>query len=249
MSVRQGGGGEGAGAGVWERGRAALVRGHVIAICLLALPSPEGMSAEMLAKDPVKRSALAAWEGALARAGLPEAVSHAWIVGSAEGLTGLNRVVEQWLSPYERIAGVKQSWQMFSSVSGSGCVLEMYGEERGGAGGEAAGTGDGGWRLIYRSLDGAARWRADLWEDGRVRGAIFALSSPKQERMWKGFARSAARRAARDFPSATRFRIWRVPVRAPAPERLAAEGRAERAPVGGVEVELEALRGSAGDGG
>ncbi len=234
---------EGGARGGWARARAALVLAHAIAVCLMALPSPEGMSTEALAGDAVKRSALASWEGALARAGVPETVSHRWIVGIAGGLTGLDRAVERWLAPYQRIAGTRQSWQMFSSSSANGFLLEMYVAEGGAEGGAE------GWRLIYRSLDSGARWRAGLWEDGRVRGAIFALSSPKQERLWRGLARSAARRAALDFPAAARFRIWRVPVRAPAPERLAEEGRAARTPVGAVVVELEALRGAGGGAG
>lgn len=57
---------------------------------------------------------------------------------------------------------------------------------------------------------------------------------------WAAFGKSLARRAAQDFPQATRFKIQRVPLKFPPPEQLRTSGHLEDSePEGMVLVELE----------
>ncbi len=214
----------------WDHLRAALIVVHVLAVVGMSLPSPEGLTEDQLTRGAggaqVKR-----WAKALGHVGMSGEATMALILDGGRALEWAEDRAERIFAPYARYAGVKQSWRMFSSSGARGSRIEMWLRE------------GGTWRPLYVTLDPEARWRADLWEDGRVRGAIKTLAAERFERWWTALARSAARRAAADFPDAEAFRLQRVPLRFPTPEQLAAGARVEeREPVGRVDVELTPLR-------
>lgn len=210
--------------------RAALVAVHMVAVVGMALPSPEGLTEAKMKRADVAAQ-VESWTATLGAVGVPEDAA-VWLM--FEGGRALEKVedrAERTFAPYARYAGVRQSWRMFSSSAPNGSRVEMWVRE------------GGTWRPVYVALDPDARWRASLWEDGRVRGAVKVLGGKRFVERWEAFAKSAARRAAVDFPNADAFRLQRVPLRYPPPEGIAAKGRVAGAPVGMVEVDLMALRG------
>lgn len=214
----------------WDHVRALLIAVHVVAVVGMSLPAPPKMNERLLANGDVAKG-LAVWTGALARVGVAPETTRALVLVGGGALARTEDRMEAIFSPYRRWAGVDQSWRMFSGSPARGSRVELWLEE------------DGAWRRIYAPLDPEARWRAGLWEDGRVRGALQALSQEKFERWWAALAKSAARRAARDFPHADTLRLQRVPLRYPTPEDLVVTGRVvEREPVGVVDVALAPLR-------
>lgn len=216
----------------WDHVRAALIAVHVVAVVGMSLPSPEGYSARRALEDPKFARPLAVWVDALAEVGVPAALTRRVAVDGGETLERVEDGAERLFAPYARYAGVKQSWRMFSSSGPKSWRLELWLRE-----GDVL-------RPIYVALDPTARWRAALWEHGRVRGAVQALGQDKFSSWWEALARSAARRAAVDFPEATALRLQRVPLRFPTPEALAVTGRvAARAPTDVVDVALAPLRG------
>lgn len=215
----------------WDHVRAALVAVHVLAVVGTSLPSPEGFSAASMAKKAKFAGPIAAWADALAEVGVPPSLTQTVALRGGQALERAEDRMERLFAPYGRYAGVKQSWRMFSASPSRTSRVEMWLEE------------GGAWRPIYVPLHPTARWRAELWEDGRVRGAVKALGSDRYREWWAALARSAARRAAADFPTATRFKLQRVSLRIPAPDALARTGRLEeRAATGVAEVDLAALR-------
>ena len=223
-----------------EHARGALVAAHILAVLALAIPSP-GEFLARIERPSRERAALEAWSrGIGGEAGREEV--QALIVRAARGIGRADRAVGSLLQPYVRWAGTGQGWQMFSTSPPTSFFLEFWlSDATGDAASDAPEGGEGaGWRRIYRSLDPGARWRAGRWEDGRVRGAINALSGPSRARDWRRLAEAAGALAARDFPAAARLRLQRVPTTARAP----GEGRRDREAVGVEVVDLAALRGA-----
>ena len=208
----------------WDHLRGALVLLHVVALLGMAMPAPKNF----LGKDPLSQPKVAeplkVWEKALAP--LPPEALRAVVLYGGRSLAWTRNQFITLSKPYSDWAGVYQSWRMFGTSPATGDRPEWWIEE------------NGSWRLLYRPLDPQARWRAGLWEDGRVRGLIPSLGNDEKG-TWGGFARSLARRAAIEFPKATRLKIQRVPLRFPSPTRLKERGKVdENAPRDVVVVEL-----------
>lgn len=207
--------------------RAALVLAHIVAVLGMSIPSPQGFLVDHPLDNPKIAAPLRVWEGAMERIGVPPQTTRTVALTGGKALERAENAMERWCRPYVRYAGVSQSWRMFASSPARGWRLEILLEE----GGE--------WRTVYRRLDPEARWRASLWEDGRVRGMINSLANAKFSAWWKTFAESAGRRAAVDFPDATGLKLQRVDVRFPPPKELRRTGLVEEGAIRGVvEVDL-----------
>jgi hypothetical protein len=210
-----------------DHARAVLVLLHVIAVLGMSLPSPEGFRSGTALRTARVARQVAAWENAVATVGVPVDVTHAVILRGGGALERAEDAFEEICGPYARLAGTEQSWRMFSSSPSRADRFEVWIE-------------DGAWRPLYRPFDPDARWRAALWEDGRVRGMIHSLGNTKFADAWKGFAESVARRARADFPTATRLRVERVPVRIPPPEELVTTGQLAADAPASIEIPMEA---------
>ncbi|MFZ5478072.1 MAG: hypothetical protein ACOZNI_14955 [Myxococcota bacterium] len=193
--------------------RAALIALHLVAIVGMAIPSPRGFSSGAAIEQGGTARAMAAWEEGLATVGVPAELTRGALIAGGRLLERAEGRFERAFAPYVRFAGVKQSWRMFSGSPPRAARFEVWIRE------------GGAWRVVYRALDPDARWRAGLWEDGRVRGMVHTLAGERFAAWWEAFAHSVARRAAVDFPAADAARIQRVRLRLPAPEALGTAGR------------------------
>lgn len=191
--------------------RGALILVHLIGIIGMALPSPKGLGSDPLS-SPTVAAALAPWERGAAYFGVSPQLSHRGLVGGGVALVRARAALAWVFRPYAEYVGVAQHWSMFSASPDHATTFEFWLDE-----GED-------WRLIYRPMAPSARWRAGLWEVGRVRCLLGAMAGRKFDRSWRALVESAARRAAADFPAATRFRGQRVPVQFPPPAELVSMG-------------------------
>jgi len=137
--------------------RALLVAAHLIIISLQAFPAPVGgnLSATRNASGLVET-----FEGLSSVTGVPaEELSERTADGVDRWLKARTKLLKP-LRPYYKWAGTVQSWRMMSIINRKGARLriELDGE------------------LAYRTVDPAARWRADVLESARIRGLIIKYS-------------------------------------------------------------------------
>ena len=189
--------------------RAVLVALHVLAIVGTAMPAPP----DFLGPDPLAAPKMAGgirqWEKILG----VDPQQFRWVVlHGGQALAGTRAQFLWFFRPYSDLAGVHQSWRMFGRSPARADRVEFWLEE------------EAGWRLLYTPFRADARWRAQLWEDGRVRGMIPSLEADKKGN-WGRFAKAVARLAAADFPEALRLKIQRIPLKFPKPALLAESGR------------------------
>lgn len=212
---------------LWPQLRAVLVALHVLIVVAMSVPSPEGMSERLLQRES---RAFKPWVEALARVGFAPETSTTIILRGGRALEKVEDTAEKLGAPYVAVCGVAQSWRMFSQSPPRGVRVEMllYEDDR--------------WTRIYANTDPHARWRAGLWEQGRVRGLMRELGNDPSQDWWRAMAETAARRAAADFPDATVFRMQAVPTRSPPPERIE-DGLQRGEPRGVTDIPLAPLRG------
>lgn len=207
--------------------RGVAVLAHLVAVVSMAIPSPEGFDGPDPLARPRVAGPVAAWSETLAGMGVPPAVTRSTVLGVGRGLERVEDRAEAAFGPYARFAGVRQTWRMFGTAPPRASRVEILVEE------------SAGFRVVYRSNDPAAAWRAELWESGRGRTVLNALSGGRFPSWWAGLARSIARRASTDFPQARTLRLQRIPVRIPDPAALRKEGALRsRDPVDVVDVPL-----------
>lgn len=142
-------------AGWLDHLRGALVLLHIVAVMGMAMPAPKQFTGE----DPLSRPEVAGpvkvWEETLP---LPAGMLRQIVLVGGRTLERTRSHFVRLSEPYSDWAGVYQSWHMFGSSPARSNRMECWLEE------------GGQWRLLYRPLDPDARWRAELWENGRVRG-------------------------------------------------------------------------------
>jgi hypothetical protein len=202
-----------------DHARAALIALHLVAITLVALPAPVGATNRATWKEPTVQAELAVWRGRFAALGLDlepaafEDALHAWAVDLLEVRTA---VLTPFL-PYYRYAGTSQSWRMFVAPHTHPARLEVA-VERGGA-----------WTTVFRERDPAAAWERRVFSQDRVRSLIFRLSWANYRTEYVAFADWVGRRAAQDFPDATKVRVRFMKRATPsAADVRAGQGEAEK---------------------
>jgi len=193
--------------------RAVLITLHILAISLLAIPAPVGLSHAAMQEAGVQESLATARTvaGALGwEVDQAEATALAHDLGSRY-LDARHRVLTP-VRPYAQYLGVKQGWRMFSQINPAPRRLEID-------------LFEGGiWRPIYVARDPELAWMADLMDHERMRGFTNAFSWGKQRPRFRRFSAWLASRAAADFPEATKLKTRMVTVHLVGPEALADHG-------------------------
>jgi len=133
--------------------RAVLILAHIVVIGLQAFPAPVGGASKGTRETPSVRGMIA---DASAITGLPEAQVDALVFGGVETWIAARKKVLKPFSPYYKWAGTKQSWRMMAIINRRSARLRV----------EIDGA------LAYRTADSEARWRAEIIESARMRGAV-----------------------------------------------------------------------------
>jgi hypothetical protein len=202
-----------------DHARAAFIALHLVAVTLVALPAPVGATNRATWKEPTVQAELAVWRSRLASVGVdlePDAFEdalHAWAVDLLE----VRAAVLTPFLPYYRYAGTSQSWRMFVAPHTHPARLEVA-VERGGA-----------WVTVFRERDPEATWNRRVFTQDRARSLIFRLSWANYRSEYVAFAEWVGRRAAVDFPDATKVRVRFMKRETPsAAEARAGEGEPEK---------------------
>ena len=202
----------------WPQIRAVLVALHVLAIVLMATPSPAVGLRRSLWKDPTVQQEFQAWNERLHAIGVswtePEMEDHLW--SFASGWEKYRSALLIPFAPYGRYLGTSQSWRMFVAPHRYPTRLAVDLEE------------DGAWRVIFQERSELYTWRRTLFDHDRMRSVIFRLGWPQYRKPWESFSRWIARMAAQDFPQATRVRTRMFKYRTLSPQEV----RAGKEPTG-----------------
>lgn len=194
--------------------RALFVAFHVIAVLILALPQPGSFMHERMWRRPPAQAAFRSASDAARAVGADlspaEVQDIAWAVGSA--WQRARRRTVRHLDRYVTLCGVKQGWSMFADVPETSGRLEVE-VERGGA-----------WAPAYISQDPGHDWRGGELRQERLRAFISDFSWRRRKGTFPRFAEALGRRAAADFPDATRLRARMRTVHFPDPATLRETG-------------------------
>lgn len=199
---------------VWPHARAALISLHLLALGLLAFPSPSGGMSRSSWADPTVQAEFAAWRQRLAGLGVElsaqEFEDELWEVASAY-MKARSAVLEP-MQPYHDWFGTWQSWRMF--VAPQRFPARLHVDVRLAEGQE--------WTPVYVERDPELRWMASVFDHDRMRSEMFRYSWKKYKSSWRPFAQWIARNAAQDFPEATEVRVQYFRFETLSPEQVRA---------------------------
>lgn len=198
--------------GRWPQIRAVLVGFHVLAVLVMATPSPSVGLRRSAWKDPTVQAEFAAWNERFKALGVnwtqAEMEDHLWSFGVA--FDEVRRVLVAPADPYGRYLGTSQTWRMFVAPHRFPTRLQIELEE------------GGVWRTLYIERSDEYTWRGEVFGHDRMRSAIFRFGWAQYKKSWQLFADWVARRAAEDFPDATRVKVRMFKYKTLAPEDAAA---------------------------
>lgn len=192
--------------------RPVLVALHVVAVVLLALPTPQ-VSDKELAKPSVQ-----AWfrrtAASLRDLGVPvtsEGLQGA-VVGPGRVYTSALEALRKPAVRYADVVGAHQSWRMFAGVPGKSARLVIEVEE------------GGQWRTIHVSRSAAHPWRRSWFDHLRTRTLVHPFTSEEQRGRYRRLHKHLLPIIAQDFPDAARARFSMERVLVPAPDALRRAG-------------------------
>jgi hypothetical protein len=196
----------------WPHLRAAFVVFHVAVVVGMSVPAPEGGMNRSAWEDPTVQAELKAWAARFRALGMAADdttfQSHLWDFAAA--FMDARRAVFAPLGFYTERLGVRQSWRMFVAPQRVPARLNVEIEE------------DGEWSIIFREVDPEATWMEPVLAHDRMRSLLFRFSWKSYRKAYGHLADHLARRAAADFPEATRARIYWERYRTLSPEATAA---------------------------
>jgi hypothetical protein len=206
--------------------RGVFVAFHLLAVTLMALPAPEGGMNRASWKDPTVQGELAAWTERLNRLGLDLKADQ---LEETLWRTAVDymRLRARVLSPfrlYYEWCGTGQSWRMFVAPHRYPTRLHIDLEEY------------GQWRPLYVERDADHNWLGAWLDHHRFRSVIFRLGWQEFAGDYRQFVNWVARRAARDFPEASRVRVYFIRYRTPTPEEVRKGQRPDE------QIDHEAIR-------
>ncbi|MFT7520895.1 MAG: hypothetical protein ACI9MC_003046 [Kiritimatiellia bacterium] len=183
---------------IWLHAITMLVVLHVVAITLVALPSPGGGLDRRDWDQPTVRGEFETWTHTLNKLGAEttteELQDRVFIV--AKGYAKAHRSVWKPFQPYYHYAGTYQAWRMFVAPHRFPSRLHIRVHER------------GQWRSVYLARSSSLTWMSRELDHDRLRAALFRYGwGQKYPRSYGGFAAWIARRAARDFPAARQVEV------------------------------------------
>ena len=170
---------------------------HIVAITVRALPAPDGAMDRSTWNDPTVQQEMTAWTSRIDHLGFK--LSSAQLQDLLYAIAGkMLSVRDALVSPFGRYydyCGTFQSWQMFVAPHRFPARVRVDVEEQ------------GHWRTVFRERDPNATWLASELGDTRFRSIFFRVSWPNFGGMLNRVADFVARRAAVDFPEATRVQV------------------------------------------
>ncbi|MEC8422136.1 MAG: hypothetical protein VX000_00090 [Myxococcota bacterium] len=209
----------------WVRqGRAMFVVLHLLAVGLAAIPAPVGGMSRRAWKQPTVQGEIQAWAD---RLGVDADALESGLWDVAVQFMGARKKVLRPFRPYYFRLGTQQSWRMFVAPHRHPSRLHIDVWE------------GADWRNIYIQTTPGDDWMEEVLEGDRFRSALFRYAWPQYERPYRHLARWLAKRAADDFPDATRLRTRWYRKTTPTPRQMrrgtGPEGRFHSAFV--VEIE------------
>ncbi len=186
---------------------------HLLAVTLIALPSPAGQMSEKRFAAPATQQLFARVATLLGGIGVDTSAGaisdFSWVAG--RGIVAVRTAVLAPLQPYYTLAGTRQSWRMFTDISAHQGRIEIIAER------------DGEQEVLF--IDNTAhRWQAQLLEQERVRSIRSAFSRRKNKRHYLRLCRWLAAQAAEDFPSADALIVQMRALTLAGPEVVRAAG-------------------------
>lgn len=201
-----------------RRLRAGFVGFHVLAVTLLSLPAPPADARQDSTwQQPHVRAQVLAWAAPfrpLLAAHDDEAVLRL-ARDAADAALDVREVLVAPFTPYARAVGMKQGWQMFTSIIDAPARLRIR---------VRRGSADG-WEPLYLARDPALAWRRAQLDDYRIRRLTSEWSWGGNRDSYRRFTRTLAAWVVADDPSVRRVEVAMLRARLPTPAELAAGAR------------------------
>lgn len=182
-----------------------LIVVHLVAITLMAFPSPGGGLNRKDWSQPTVQAEFDAWNERLRAVGWTGSVDELQdrVYGFAKGYASGHRSLMKPFQSYYSYAGTHQSWRMFVAPHRYPSRLQIRVKE------------GRRWRVVYEARDPEHRWNAHIFDHDRMRSALFRYGwGRKYMRDWAAFGAWVAVQAATDFPDASvvelRFSTFRT---------------------------------------
>ena len=198
---------------------AAVLLFHVVGVVLQALPAVSGGMNRKAWKDQTAQAEFHQWADLARSVGwnTTDENFEEFLWDSAHVLMDTRKVILKPWRKYLRATGAQQGWRMFVAPHRypSWLVVEVEFP-----------TADGKkeWREMYRSRSSEKDYLRTQLDYHRMRKYTFLTSWKHRRRAYKDLRDFFARRAAVDFPEATRLRIFHVSRRTMTPAEM---GRGE----------------------
>lgn len=192
---------------------AGLVLLHIIAITLLAFPSPGGGLNRKDWQNRTVQAEFASWNERLRPlgwTGTSEELQDEIFVLAKAYAGGLNALKKPF-DPYYKCCGTYQSWRMFVAPHRFPSRFQIRILE------------GGDWRVVYEARHPEHRWLGSVLDNDRMRSGLFRYGwGRKYPREYKALGDWIAVRARRDFPGATRLQLRFANYKTPTPEQVRA---------------------------
>lgn len=192
---------------------------HLIAISILAFPSPSGGLSRSDWRNPTVQGEFQAWTErlqGLGWSGNSEELQDS-VFGFASAYADVHAQLKRPFYWYYRYCGTYQSWRMFIAPHRHPSRFQIRIRQ------------EGDWRVVYEARHAEHRWQASVLDHDRMRSALFRYGwLNRYRRSYKGLGSWLARKAAVDFPGADSIQLRFANHRTPTPEEV----------VAGVEPEI-----------
>jgi hypothetical protein len=197
----------------------ALVTFHVVAVTLMAFPSPPpGMMSKEDWQAPAAQEEFASWAEFFSNLGISvtgkELEQNLW--DAAHAYLRIRSAVIAPFGWYYKYCGTRQGWRMFSAPIREPSRLFIDIEEA------------GRWRPVYGEGQRDAAWLRPQLNQEHMRTALYTMVLFDYRDDLKQFADWLVPRARRDFPEAQRLRLRIYKFPTPTPEQV----RENRRPAG-----------------
>ena len=202
----------------WEHVRGILIASHILAIILMALPSPQGGMRRSAWANETVQAEFAAWTVRLDQLGYSttqeELEENLWEL--ANRVTSIRRTVLTPIEPYAKYMGTQQSWRMF--VAPHRYPARLHVEIK---------YSDSDWETISIFGDSDANWMDTAFENDRFRSALFRYGWASYGHARGRFNQWLAQKAAHDFPDASHLRTRWFRYQTPSPEQVLSRAEVE----------------------
>ena len=193
----------------WPHIRTLLITIHLLAIILKAIPAPEGGMNKADWKNPTVQAELQTWTTTFNAAGVEvtsvELEEHLWNL--AQHYMAIRKGILRPFRTYYKYFGADQNWRLFVAphMYPSKLHIDVFIDDN--------------WVPLYRPFS-IHQWNANIIETSRFRPAIFRYSWTRYKRHYRKMGLYFAKRAAEDFPTATKMRTRWWQQKSPSPEQL-----------------------------